>query len=198
MAGQVKVSKFRILVVCTGNICRSPLAEKMLQHGLDALSPNTFEIGSAGTEAPVGMYPTREIVELTEARGIEPVFHPARLLNRGLIRHSDLILTMERAQQSVVVRSVPSALRYTFTIRQFARVLNRMPSVSGASVTRRWANVVAFAPRYRRPSHGATDPDDVFDPFGRPREGYERMLRQLEPAVKTILLWEQSQSATRL
>ena len=47
-------SPVRILTVCTGNICRSPVAERLLQAGLDQVLPGGFEVPSAGTRAMVG------------------------------------------------------------------------------------------------------------------------------------------------
>lgn len=82
----------RILVVCIGNICRSPAAALMLQH---RLSPD-HEVTSAGIAALVDHAAFAPIVDLMQQRGLDLSGHRARQLSREMIAQADLILVMEK------------------------------------------------------------------------------------------------------
>jgi len=97
-----------ILTVCTGNICRSPMAEAVLadrlrRQGVAAL------VESAGIAALVGHPADAEAVALMAERGLELSAHRARQLTPGLITSFELILVMEREQQRAVEAILPSA-----------------------------------------------------------------------------------------
>jgi protein-tyrosine phosphatase len=98
----------RILMVCTGNICRSPMAEVLLARRLrDRGIPATVE--SAGIGALVG-YPADPLAcELMTARGLDLGSHRARQLTPEIIRAFDLILVMEERQQRAVESTDHSA-----------------------------------------------------------------------------------------
>lgn len=83
----------RILVVCTGNICRSPLAEVLLQ---ERLRPQGIEVRSAGTGALIG-YPA-DPLSLAVARdaGFDLSAHRAQQATRELLSAQDLVLTLDR------------------------------------------------------------------------------------------------------
>lgn len=98
----------RVLLVCTGNICRSPMAEALLAHRLSVLGvPATVE--SAGLAALVGRAADPEAVRLVRARGLDLTGHRARQLTPELIRAFELIIVMERAQQRLVETIDPVA-----------------------------------------------------------------------------------------
>src|SRR5258708_13929920 len=86
----------RILLVCTGNICRSPLAEALLRRDLTARGFPEIEVSSAGTGAWDGA-PGSEGADLVGLeRGLDLSGHRARLLTRELVEGADLVLTMAR------------------------------------------------------------------------------------------------------
>lgn len=118
---------FRVLMVCTGNICRSPLAELLLRARLTAAFPpsaHALEIASAGTMALDGqaMQPAsaHEALRLGVSGSVE---HTARSLDRDLVEGADLIVGMAREHRSAVVRMVPRAHRRTFTLVELTRVV---------------------------------------------------------------------------
>lgn len=86
---------FRVLVVCTGNTCRSPLVAAALQ---DAMGPDRerIEIVSAGTAAAEGHPATPSSVEVARRDGLDLAPHRSRRLTPALARAADRILVMER------------------------------------------------------------------------------------------------------
>ncbi|TFD86113.1 low molecular weight phosphatase family protein [Cryobacterium serini] len=114
----------RILVVCTGNICRSPLAEQLLRESLAAAGVKAV-VTSAGTHAMTGSAMTPEAAALSVEYGAASTEHVARQLTEQLIADADLVLTATRDHRRDVVTLLPKATRYTFTLNQFARLVSQ-------------------------------------------------------------------------
>ncbi|MFD5276317.1 low molecular weight phosphatase family protein [Pseudarthrobacter sp. NPDC058362] len=114
----------RILTVCTGNICRSPVAERLLQAGLDQVVPGGFEVASAGTRAMVGDPMQPISVDIVRTFGGSPDHFAARQLTPKILRGVDLVLTMTSGHRGEVLQLDASLLKRTFTIREFARMLD--------------------------------------------------------------------------
>ncbi len=84
-----------LLVVCTGNICRSPIAEGLLRQRLaEAGLSNQIEVRSAGTFAQIGSPTSRPVVELLAQQGIDMREHRAQQVTPTLLDQADLILVM--------------------------------------------------------------------------------------------------------
>lgn len=107
-----------ILMVCYGNICRSPMAEVLLQAALDErLGPgHGWLVTSAGTHAYDG-YPASEQGRLAMARrGLDLSRHSSRQLTRDLLRRADRIVCMTREHREWVLSMDPGAKRKTATL----------------------------------------------------------------------------------
>jgi protein-tyrosine-phosphatase len=92
----------RILFVCTGNICRSPLAAALLHRALVDRGVQEIEVTSAGTGAWDGAPVSEGAYLVALEQGLDLSAHRARLLTRDLVEHSDLILTMARHHRARV------------------------------------------------------------------------------------------------
>ena len=92
----------RILLVCTGNICRSPLAEALLTHALRERGAQDVEVSSAGTGAWDGAPASEGAYLVGLERGLDLSGHRARLLTRELAEQADLVLTMARHHRARV------------------------------------------------------------------------------------------------
>ena len=189
-AGKLSNSAFRVLMVCTGNICRSPFAERLLHREFDYLAPGEFSVSSAGTHAVDGSPVQPEVLRLAAKRGIDMEGFTARSLEPSMIQEADLVLVMDRGHRRDVVMKAPKALRKTFTLREFARILPGVPPERSAAPAGRWHSLSALAPRYRNTPIGSAADDDVVDPVARSMKVYEQMDAQIISAIVSIVNWE--------
>ncbi len=100
-----------ILVVCTGNVCRSPLAAALLQRALPER-----HVSSAGLAAPVGREADATVRELASADGLDLTGHRARQLTPEMLRDAELVLVMSEGQRREVGRLDPGALGKTMLV----------------------------------------------------------------------------------
>lgn len=105
----------RILVLCIGNICRSPMAEAVLRQGLLDRG-GEVDVRSAGLGALVGHPADDKVRLLMERRGIDLSGHRAIQVNRDMLRWADLVLVMENAHRLELRRREPSAAGKVFLL----------------------------------------------------------------------------------
>ena len=111
-----------ILVVCTGNVCRSPYAQLVLTERLRGLD---VVVSSAGVRARTGATMTPEAVDLAVAAGVPEeaaAAHAAVWLTESHLRTPDVVIGMSREHRRAVVELAPSRLRSSFTARELARL----------------------------------------------------------------------------
>lgn len=180
----------RILVVCTGNICRSPLIERVLQGALDqAYGPGAVEVSSAGTMGVVDSPMDERSAAILQEMGGDPAGFTARRLTEGLLRDTELILTATREHRAAVVRMHPKALRTAFTVRELGHLAEQMDPTTLPTDPAERLRAVAAQGVTLRGINAMLDPADldVVDPYRRSDETYAVMRSQLEPALESIL-----------
>ncbi len=91
-----------VLVVCTGNTCRSPLAERLLQHALGRPEESGIRVTSAGTSAPPGNLAAPQMAAIGKSWGVDLSDHVARELDFDMIETADLILVMEPYHAQII------------------------------------------------------------------------------------------------
>ncbi len=96
----------KILFVCTGNTCRSPMAEGLLKK-MAQESHLPLDVQSAGLAAFAGVPPTSEAVQACREKGTDISGHLSQPLSKALALESDLILTMTVRHKEMIVRKMP-------------------------------------------------------------------------------------------
>ena len=137
-----------IIIVCTANICRSPVAEAILQDRLNKHDRDKWRVTSAGTWASIGQPAARYSIELMALQGIDLVSHRSRPVDDDLLRESDLVLTMETGHAEALKAEFPQHTKRIFLLTE---MVDRYYSVP--------------------------------DPYGKPRNEYERMVREITDLI---------------
>lgn len=145
-----RFASFMIVVVCTGNTCRSPMAEMLLKKRLadqlgckiEELEDRGVLVQSAGIAAMAGGRAAEEAVEVLKQRGLDLAIHETQPLSDRIVRYADLILTMTRGHREAILAQWPEARDRAFL-------------VSG-------------------------DRGDISDPIGGPPELYRRCAEQID------------------
>jgi protein-tyrosine phosphatase len=188
-------SPIQILVVCTGNICRSPVAGQLLRERLRVAGVPAI-VQSAGTQALEGRGMTLEAAEQAQRFGAGANHHQAQQLTAELVADADLVLTATREHRAEVVTLYPRASRYTYTLNQFARLLTqllplqRRPAKEAASqnLLDKFAalltEIAASRGEAAPPSHPRDD--DIEDPYRQSAEVYDRVGSAIDQATATI------------
>ena len=171
---------FRVLFVCTGNLCRSPMAERLLRRRT-ADAP-WLAVDSAGTAAPTGAPMDPASQAALERLGGSGFGFAATRLSAAAVQRADLILAMAREHRAAVARLAPAATRRAFALTEFGRLA---AGVAPGDGTVDGARRVVGSVRAQR---GIVPPvpgewDDIVDPIGRPAAVVERCAAQIAELV---------------
>lgn len=109
----------KLLFVCSGNTCRSPLAEGIAKHIFSETVLEGIEISSAGTSAANGLPASGMATEVARLNGIDLGGHRSRLLDPALIAEADMIIAMTRRHREIIGETEPAALGYTYVLSDF-------------------------------------------------------------------------------
>jgi protein-tyrosine phosphatase len=169
---------FDVLFVCTGNICRSPTAHLI---AASRLPEDRFRVHSAGTYGLTGYPVEPAAARLLEQAGIACDAFAATRLDADLVAQADLILTATREHRTAVVTLDQNALKKTFTIREFARLVEHVPPSDDPY------EVVAAAAAQRGRVWSPPDQDDVADPYGLGKAAYDQAFRVITEALEKPL-----------
>ena len=115
----------RILFVCTGNVCRSPLAEAYFRRFAPFYGLSSVEVASAGISPLEGQGVEEEARRLSQEMGFDLSNHRARQLSEELIKDADLVLVMERGQRELLSSLFP---QYRDRVKLLSCLLYTSPS----------------------------------------------------------------------
>lgn len=184
----------RVLVVCTGNICRSPYIEHLLRCELDQVwGQDRIVVSSSGTHALVGQAIDPGSAAQLRRRGKAAPDFRARHLLVADIAAADLVIAATRGHRSAVVRMSPTALRRTATLAEVALAAPFVPAIRRDEVDLSSAvRTVAAAIVAHRPALVDIPPRtlDLDDPYRQEADAYDRMARGVDrwlPGVVSAL-----------
>ena len=108
----------KIMFVCTGNICRSAMADKMLAKKVEEEKLN-IEVYSSGTFAENGDYPTIEAIEAMEEYGVDLKQHRATNIRKSNVEEMDLILCATTNHKNMVLQLYPNLEGKVYTMKEY-------------------------------------------------------------------------------
>lgn len=185
-----------ILVLCTANLCRSVMATALLSARL-ATREAAVAVCSAGIVG-TGQPPPAEVIEAMAARGLDVARQRSRAVTPADLGRADLILGMSREHVRHATVLLPQAWPRTFTLRELARRGHQAGSRGPAEPLGGWlARAAPF--RDRRELQGASPADDIADPTGGPRHGYDATASILDQLTHELadLCWPCTRGVAR-
>lgn len=192
-----------ILFVCTGNTCRSPLAEGLcrMMAKREGLS---VEVRSAGVSATDGTPVSRHSGDILRQKGAAGGLSGSRFLRKDEVVWADLILTMTMSHKRMVLERHPDAVDKIYTLKEFvqeedqARADSERHSVwSELQLKQALGQPLTPADRELLRQMGGTGASyDISDPFGGNREEYEQVSAEIERAVAGLLRKLKDQSSS--
>lgn len=189
--------QFTILTVCTGNICRSPLAQQLIAKALSDIPE--INVASVGTQAMVGSGMPEHSLTLAHRYGVvHPESHISRQMTESELQSGDLILAMDRNHARLIAETNPRVATKIFTIREFARLADattdadlamEFQAVKPSTTVERLRTGVVSVGLGRGMTPPLADPtqDDVVDPYGHGLDIYEHSANELVPAVTSTV-----------
>lgn len=176
---------FSVLFVCTGNICRSPLGERLLAA---RTAGQDLRVVSAGTGALVGRGVDGPSALVLRELGGDPDGHVAQRITRELVTAADLILTAEASHRSTILQAEPSVFRRTFTMREFARLGQAAdPLQAPLDLAGLRTRVTYIADQRGWVEAGEPGSDEVGDPYGANLDVARRIGAQISDAVDATI-----------
>lgn len=178
-----------ILVVCTGNIARSPLAEVLLQEeARRRLGPDApVWVHSAGVHGLDGRAAVAEMQREASDRGVDLSRHRGEVARPDAVEDADLVIGMTGSHRRRLLQMVPSAKERIFTLKELARLLDAVEEPGDdLPVAERVRTVAHRAHRARPRARAAEGPEDVRDPYGGSRAGYREVAAEIDDLVRRV------------
>ena len=162
-------------MVCTANVCRSPMAAALLTQHCNELGLEVV-VGSAGVQAHDLPVDPDAVAAMAEY-GLDISAHRPRRFDRNLLGESGLVITMTRDHLRTVATTVPGVLRRSFTAKELARRLTTLETLDLEELN---------AGRSARDLMGNDPTDDVADPYGQSLQLHRQCAAELDEPMRVI------------
>jgi glycine hydroxymethyltransferase len=173
-----------VLLICTGNICRSPMAEGILRDRFLKLGLDDVRISSSGVAGLDRSPAMPEAVMAMAELGVDVSGHVARRFDSDQAFGADLLITMTQEQADIVNRLAPRTAPRTFTMKELVSLLDQNPPPTRddeRDPTTRLRNVVEDADRRRVHGEASAPADaDIADPLGLGLEAFRAVAWELD------------------
>ena len=167
----------RVLVVCTGNVCRSPIAEGLLRAAfVERMGPDAPEVASAGTMGWTGSRADPSSIRAAAERGVDISGHRAREVSYEDVARADLVVAMAPEHARAFAGE---ARPRTFTLKELVRLLEALPEIEDASLGR-LSERVAEADRLRRGGFEGDPGEEIADPLGMHLDVFRAVAAELD------------------
>jgi protein-tyrosine phosphatase len=183
----------RVLHVCTGSVCRSPMAERLMRHGLAQRlggAAAAILVESAGTWGHEGAPMEAHAAAVLAEHGADSSGFTGRELLDDHVIDADLVLTATRDHRAQVISMGHAAGLRTFTLKEFTRLVRAIDpaTLPDGSVTERARALVRAAAALRgwllAPS---PDADEVHDPYGAPLSYFRSIGEEIHTALDPVV-----------
>ena len=178
----------RLLFVCTGNLCRSPFAERRAAALLGAgPAPRpAVELASAGTRAVVGAAMDPDSARVLAEFGGTAEGHRAQRLTPELVLGADIVLAMTGGHRTAVLELSPRSLAKTFTLLEAAALVESVAE-RGAAAEHPGGRVAPLAGARAWLAPGRRRFADVVDPIGLPLAVHREVGEVIDQALRVVL-----------
>jgi len=179
------VATTRILFVCTGNQCRSPVAAALAARRLSSIGVDGDAVSAGLLDG--GSRPPPEVVTAAREAGLDLAGHRSRRLTETDVSQADLVVGMAREHVREAVMLDPTAFSKTFSLREVVRRAGLVGARRSGDPLEEW---LADLHRGRRATDllGASADDDVADPMGGPIAGYRSMVADVDGLVGRLVV----------
>ena len=169
-----------VFFICTGNLCRSPMAEALMRHALEGRGCDEVKVSSAGTWAYTGSPATPEAVETVRERGGDLSTHSSRPIEMDELLAADVIVAMTSVHVREIAGLAPEVVERIVLMKELREIEPvRLPEDALPE-----ERLTALLRGGRPPRRRALDVDD---PMGLPASAYERTARELQDGIDVLV-----------